>query len=599
MSSTKQPAKYNIKRGHSNKSNHSSLMNQSDMRAKYRKKVRAVLQKNKLLAKALVEARTKITELESAGSRQQKIECLALPQIKLWLEANLQLAQTMVNNQSRAIKLLQDIMTPGRDFSLADISDMDLSDSQDRRQSLHPPGRQYYDELGNVTVIPEESESMIDRSNMIEIEPDVDPCSKVTVRRKSRNTRSSAGRRGSLLAATPVAPGTPDDKDFETAMPLFKVVDEEASILLKEVTGQEKTVVCAESIVLPPPEKAQGPSVNEYSAAFSYRPKIPRTPDLANKDMNGLSFEDIYCSPVQTRQRPARVSEIPLQPWPRRPETLRQSSHNTRRSGLVELNVADCQSSSSPSVLLECAFVESPTSTPQRRGNYPASAGMAMPTDLDAPLKEEVPRRKSARKSCMSRPSDTKKTSRVTFVVNRAKECMAAGREVPHDLMPIAAESEGPQKAPYRAASIVSKSEAKVNVEHEGLGDVLPRATDAGVHAVECSNDMPERKKESQSENIGSTTEKEASQEANQPSKQTSRASKKSRSKAREASTGETEFPQRNSELLKPEPMDVGATSSTDEDGASRSSTGRPLRRNKQPKSYKEPSIHTKLRRPW
>ncbi|KAH6932220.1 hypothetical protein HPB50_003728 [Hyalomma asiaticum] len=479
-------AKYNIKRGHSNKSNHSSLMNQSDMRAKYRKKVRAVLQKNKLLAKALVEARTKITELESAGSRQQKIECLALPQIKLWLEANLQLAQTMVNNQSRAIKLLQDIMTPGRDFSLADISDMDLSDSQDRRQSLHPPGRQYCDELGNVTVIPEESESMIDRSNMIEIEPDVDPCS--------------------------------------------KVVDEEASILLKEVTGQEKTVVCAESIVLPPPEKAQGPS---------------------------------------------------------------QSSHNTRRSGLVELNVADCPSSSSPSVLLERAFVESPTSTPQRRGNYPASAGMAMPTDLDATLKEEVPRRKSARKSCMSRPSDTKKTSRVTFVVNRAKECMAAGREVPHDLMPIAAESEGPQKAPYRAASVVSKSEEKVNVEHEGLGDVLPRATDAGVHAVECSNDMPEKKKESQSENIGSTTEKEASQEANQPSKQTSRASKKSRSKAREASTGETEFPQRNSELLKPEPMDVGATSSTDEDGAPRSSAGRPLRRNKQPKSYKEPSIHT------
>ncbi|KAL1467038.1 hypothetical protein MTO96_005901 [Rhipicephalus appendiculatus] len=95
MSSIKQLAKYNIKWGLSNKSNHSSFMNQSDMRAKYRKKFRAILQKNKILAKALVEARTKISDLESAQSRQQKIDNLALPQIKMWLETNLQFMHTM------------------------------------------------------------------------------------------------------------------------------------------------------------------------------------------------------------------------------------------------------------------------------------------------------------------------------------------------------------------------------------------------------------------------------------------------------------------------------------------------------------------------
>ncbi|XP_037505126.1 uncharacterized protein LOC119381296 [Rhipicephalus sanguineus] len=138
---------------------------------------------------------------------------------------------------------------------------MDLSYSRERRQSLHPPGRQGYDEFGNVKVIPEESDSMIDRrehplnSVMIEEEPEVDRCSRVTILRKSRNTRSSAGRRSSLLDTTPVALDV--DQDSDSAVPTFKVVDQKASILLREVMGQEKTVVCAESVVLSPPDKVQ------------------------------------------------------------------------------------------------------------------------------------------------------------------------------------------------------------------------------------------------------------------------------------------------------------------------------------------------------
>lgn len=603
MSSFKQPAKYNIKRGQSNKSNHSSFMNQSDMRAKYRKKFRAILQKNKLLARALVDARAKISELEGAGSRQQKIDNLALPQIKLWLETNLQLMHTIASNSTRGIKLLQDIMTPGQDISLTGISDMDLSYSQERRRSLHPPGRQGYDEFGNVTVIPEESDSMIDRSEhplnsvMIEEEPEVDLCSRVTVRRKSRNTRSSAGRRSSLLDATPVAPDV--DQDSDSAVPTFKVVDEEASILLREVTGQEKTVVRAESVVLPPPDKVQGPSVNEYSAAFSYRPKIPRTPDVTSKDTNGLFSEDFLSSPLQTRQR-TRVSEIPLQPWPRKSETVRQNSRNARWSGPADFSPSECPSPLTSTALLEHAFIESPTSTLQRQGGNLASLETTAPSNLDETL-EAAPRRQSARKSCMSRASDVKKSSRVTFVVNKAREGMAAAREAPRDFTPVTVGSEEPRKAPHRATYFVSKPEETTDApKHEGLGDVQPRTANTEVNVVEHNGDLPEKKDIEAGGHGGGTMEKEVSQKADSLSKQARRTGKKSRGKPREVSPVETEPPRKSDGPLNPEPMDmdVGAGSSTDEEGATRSSTGRSSRRNLQPKSYKLPSIRTKLRRP-
>ncbi|XP_049519802.1 uncharacterized protein LOC119446043 isoform X6 [Dermacentor silvarum] len=669
MSSTMLPVKYNVRWGHSSKSNHSSLMNQSDMFAKYKKKVRAVLQKNRLLAKALGDAKARISELEGAGSRQQKIDNLALPQIKLWLETNLQHMHTMVTNHSRAIKLLQDIMTPGLDITLAGISDLDLSTVQERRQSLHPPGRQYYDEFGNITVILEEDETtMVGRSEQPQdsgtngAEPEPELCSKVTVRRKSRRTRSSAGRRASLS-------DEPADSGSEPVVPTFKVVDQEASILLTEVTGQEKTVVCAESVVLPPPDKVKGPSVNEYSAAFSYRPKIPRTPNTVNKDTSPYCYEEDICSsPVQTRQR-QRPSETPLQPWPRKSETLHRNSRSTRRSGLAEPIVSNSSSPLQSASLLECAFVESPTSTPPSRGSDPAVPEEAVPID-DTALGEQAPRKRTARKSCISRASDARKSSRVTFVVSKVKESMAARQEGPRDSMPVTADSEdakkssratffvdkvkesvaarqeGPQdsmpvtadsedakkssratffvdkvkksmaarqegprdsmpitvdseeppKEPSGAPIFVCKKE-KMDARLEGLGDAPPRTTNSEEHHAEGCGSLPQKEK-SDSENIGATEQKEASQKAARLSKQARRTGKKSRDKPRDASPAETGPPQRSGSLLKPEPMDVGAGSSTDEDGAPRSSTSRPSRRKLQPKSYKEPSIMTKLRRP-
>lgn len=127
MAPTKQRMKYNLKHGHVYKNN----------RAKYRKQVQAVAQENQRLAKSLVEVHTKSAELETATSRQQNTQCPALPQMESSLKTNLQLTQAMVNNQSRPIELLQN-MTPERDSSLADISNMDLSNSQDRSHQNFP-----------------------------------------------------------------------------------------------------------------------------------------------------------------------------------------------------------------------------------------------------------------------------------------------------------------------------------------------------------------------------------------------------------------------------------------------------------------------------
>ncbi|XP_075541950.1 uncharacterized protein LOC142575974 isoform X2 [Dermacentor variabilis] len=569
-------------------------MNQSDMFAKYKKKVRAVLQKNRLLAKALGDAKVKISELEDASSRQQKIDNLVLPQVKLWLETNLQHMHTMVTNHSRAIKMLQDIMTPGVDISLTGISDLDLSSAQERRHSLHPPGRQY-DEFGNITVILEEDETTISRSEQPQdsstngAEPEPDLCSKVTVRRRSRKTRSSAGTRASLS-------DEPVDSASEPVVPTFKVVDEEASILLKEVTGQEKTVVCAESVVMPPPDKVKGPSVNEYSAAFSYRPKIPRTPNTINKDGSFYCYNDnSFSSPVQTRQR-QRLSEIPLQPWPRKSEPLRRGSRSTRRSGLAEHIVLNSSSPSSSASLLECAFVDSPTSTPPPRGSDAAAPEETVPID-DTALGEQALRKNTARKSCISRPSDTKKPSRVTFVVNKVKESMAARQEGPQISVPITADSEEPPKEPCSATIFVCKKEEPIDARLEGMGDTPPCAANFEVHNADGSGDVPQKQK-SDRENIGTAAGKEASQKVARLSKQARRTGKKSRDILRDASPAETEPPQRSGNLPRPELMDIGASSSTDEDGAPRSSVGRLSRRKLQPKSYKEPSISTKLRRP-
>ncbi|XP_077512796.1 uncharacterized protein LOC144123971 [Amblyomma americanum] len=149
--------KFNVRWG--NRSNQSSIINASDLMATYKKKVRAVLWKNKNLARALGASKKMVSELEKSNSRQQKVFNLALPQIKTWLVMAMQHSRTMYQYQSRAVTLLDEIMNPGVDFTLVRVSDADDDASiQGRRPSLHPPGKRSEDQSGEFSVIPEEDE---------------------------------------------------------------------------------------------------------------------------------------------------------------------------------------------------------------------------------------------------------------------------------------------------------------------------------------------------------------------------------------------------------------------------------------------------------
>ncbi|XP_077509932.1 uncharacterized protein LOC144120969 isoform X2 [Amblyomma americanum] len=530
--------KYNVRRGCSNRNNTSFTLNTSDVCARYRKKLRAVLRKNKFLAQALEAAKAKINELESASTRQRKIDSLALPQVKSWLEMGAQQMHTAVNNHARALRLLEDIMTPGLDITLVGLTDPDDSGTQNRRRSLHPPGSQCYDEFGNISVIPEEDEIMDEsQQGLLDttlVNLDDDPGSKVTVRRKTRSTRS--GHDASFLEEPPSIFEDPE-------VPTFKVVDEQASLLLAEVTGQEKKVVCATSVVLPPADKVKGPSVHEYSAAFSYRPKIPRTPSNMDKESTGFfNVEDVSGSPSLTRTR-QRVSDIPLQPWPRKsvgnarstrrsslpvtagpssdetpPQEAQQSdSHVARRSSrLSELRLSD----------FDLGFMESPaiTAPPQSSDTSPKKKP-AFAAPKDSPNKAKAARQKSYKKLQVSGGSGV---SRLTFVVSKPAE----------------------------------------ETEEGVTGDVL-----------------------------SSTSSTSAPSSANSGNRRSSKqlAAKKSGGNAR---SSELEPPRLSGTLSKSEPMDVSGSSSPDEDGAPRTSSGRASRRAAKAKSYKEPSLHVKLRRP-
>ncbi|XP_077512991.1 uncharacterized protein LOC144124218 [Amblyomma americanum] len=154
---TNNSVKYNIRWG--NRSHQSSIINASNLMATYKKKVRAVLWKNKNLARALVASKMMIRELEKSNSCQQKVFNLALPKVKALLEMAMQHSRTMYEYQSRAVTLLDELMNPGVDFTLVRVSDADDdADIQDQRPSLHPPGKRSEDQSGEFSVIPEEDE---------------------------------------------------------------------------------------------------------------------------------------------------------------------------------------------------------------------------------------------------------------------------------------------------------------------------------------------------------------------------------------------------------------------------------------------------------
>ncbi|CAN7987607.1 unnamed protein product, partial [Ixodes pacificus] len=91
------------------------------------------------------------------------------------------------------------------------------------------------------------------------------------------------------------------DRPSSVAVPAAPPIDEQASQLVKQITGEEKTLVAAATPgTVPPTEKVKGLNVQEYSIAFSSRPKIPRTPEPSSATSRG---GDSTCSSLRTRGR--------------------------------------------------------------------------------------------------------------------------------------------------------------------------------------------------------------------------------------------------------------------------------------------------------
>ncbi|XP_054934373.2 lisH domain-containing protein ARMC9-like [Dermacentor andersoni] len=86
-------------------------------------------------------------------------------------------------------------------------------------------------------------------------------------------------------------------------------VDEQASELVKQLTGEEKVVVAAAGQAAPHGDKANGLNMQEYSVAFSSRPKIPRTPEpsgggsSSRVDSTPTSSQSLRRSPASTPSR--------------------------------------------------------------------------------------------------------------------------------------------------------------------------------------------------------------------------------------------------------------------------------------------------------
>ncbi|KAL1418562.1 hypothetical protein MTO96_005599 [Rhipicephalus appendiculatus] len=86
-------------------------------------------------------------------------------------------------------------------------------------------------------------------------------------------------------------------------------VDEQASELVKELTGEEKTLVAPAGPTAPPSEKVNGLNLQEYSIAFSSRPKIPRTPEpsgggtSSRVESTPTSSQSLRRSPASTASR--------------------------------------------------------------------------------------------------------------------------------------------------------------------------------------------------------------------------------------------------------------------------------------------------------
>lgn len=433
-------ARYNLKWGNTTKSTPSATA--QEMCATYKRKIRTVLAKNKALVRALATAKTEMAELKEAASRWDKIEGLYLPMLKRWLEADMGPIRALFENHVRVTSLLKDLLTPGANVSLTAADSLlketacesPASESPaSEPAALHPPGSRYCDQDRSMSMVLEEDED--NRTEVVEPlhdlaetpEPEISRSSRVTVRKKS----SRSGRRCSLPGDEPL----PVSVDQPPVVPSFAVVDQEASILVAEITGQEKNVVCAETVVVPPPDKLKGHSAHEYSAAFSHRPKIPRTPCSAAEEDSRFNpwSEDVGSSPALARVQRRRASEAALPLWPgRRVSAIRPRRNSiapgAMAQGFLARRLSGPADSSllSPTGVLDATFVESPSPTQVLRRSIRSPGKVAdFRRDENSPPEARTRHRKSAFKSRPSEGVQKKRASRVTFFVQKGRTEMA------------------------------------------------------------------------------------------------------------------------------------------------------------------------------
>ncbi|EEC09174.1 hypothetical protein IscW_ISCW007664 [Ixodes scapularis] len=87
--------------------------------AKLKKRLRTVIEQNRVLAFVLAEAKNQNTRLKTAAIRQDKIERLLLPQLKGWMEESLSRMQDIARVHTRAVLYIHNILMHGHDVTLA------------------------------------------------------------------------------------------------------------------------------------------------------------------------------------------------------------------------------------------------------------------------------------------------------------------------------------------------------------------------------------------------------------------------------------------------------------------------------------------------
>lgn len=190
--------KYNLKWGNYNKR---ASLRTAQICAQYKRRFLSVLDKNKELVRALIEAQEQVAYFKEAASRWDKNECLHLPMLKALLEEDLDHILALRENGLRASALVKGLLTPGANVSLtaADIllNESTMEPSDEQQASPHPPGSRYRGRDRSLSIVLEEEQNYI---GQLQPEPEIDPFSRVTLRKKN----CLSGLRRNLLLEEPL-----------------------------------------------------------------------------------------------------------------------------------------------------------------------------------------------------------------------------------------------------------------------------------------------------------------------------------------------------------------------------------------------------------